>query len=480
MKDVSLKKNVILNVIKQVLSIAFPLITFPYVSRILLEDNYGKYSFGLSIANYVTILAALGIQSYAVREGARIRDNPPALNRLSCELYTVNLITTLLSYGALGVALLLWDKLRDYQILILVQCSSVIFTTLGANWVNSIFEDYEYMTKRYIFVKIVSLILIFAFVREREDYILYAAIIAASDILANLINIVYIRRYVRLRPVWNCRFFQHIRPILILFANILAVTIYANLAITLMGIFCTDAEVGIYSFSSKIYQIAKNLINAIIIVMIPRFSRYLGVGDMDAYNRLLKKTIRCIVAFMMPMIAGIIMLSQELILFLGGNNYLEGQLALKLMSLALIPASLGSIFFDGVLIANRKEKYCVISMLWGVGVNLSGNLLLIPRFGMTGSALAAIISELVSFGFAFWYSRGLCDRPLKLGKDYLSVAVGVAAVVLSCILVKGLQWGLLPTIAACVALSVAAYGVVLLVLRNSVCQMVLASVFKKR
>ena len=169
MKAKSLKLNAILNVFKQGCSILFPLITFPYVSRVLGSDGFGKYNFAFSVADYFIIFAALGISSYAIREGAKYREDKAITERFCCEVFTINVVATATSLVILLMVLAFAKSLSPYSSLILIISSQMILATIGADWINSIFEDYLYITLRYIVIQVFSMLLIFLFVKGESD-----------------------------------------------------------------------------------------------------------------------------------------------------------------------------------------------------------------------------------------------------------------------------------------------------------------------
>ena len=465
-EQVSLKKNAILNIIKQMLKIAFPLITFPYISRVLLEENLGKYNFSLSVISYFSMIAGLGINSYAIREGARIRSDRYKCNQLANELFTINLITTGISYFLLLLSGIIWTKLQSYTVLIAVQSLTILFTTIGVDWINGIYEDYEYMTKRYVFVKLVSLVFIFALVKNTTDYVLYAAIITGSEVLANILNIIYVRKYLVVTLTINPNFKKHILPLLVLFANAIAITIYTNADITMLGIYKRASIVGIYSVSSKVYQIAKSLINAIIVVTVPRLAAILGEGDVSSYNRLLERALKSISAFMIPLITGMFMLSKECVLLLGGRSFLNGNLAVKILSLALVPASINSVFFDGILIVNRKEKYCLIATVVSAVTNVMLNIYFIPKWSLYGASFTTLIAETIGCGLAIWFSRGGHSMRIQFDRDYKSVLVGCLAVVLICLATSPVENTII-RVGIAVLLSVCGYGLVMIIFKNA-------------
>lgn len=146
----SIKVNAILNVTKQLCKVVFPLITMPYVTRVLQASGYGKYNFSSSIVSYFILLAGLGISDYAIREGARIRDNKKKFQIFSEEVFTINILSTIASYMILFVFLLFSKKLLDYRLLIIVQSMSIILNTIGCDWINSVYEDYFYMQQETV------------------------------------------------------------------------------------------------------------------------------------------------------------------------------------------------------------------------------------------------------------------------------------------------------------------------------------------
>ena len=149
-KNKSIKVNAALNVTKQLCKVIFPLITMPYVTRVLQTSGYGKYNFGSSIVSYFILLAGLGISDYSIREGARVRDDKAKFQKFSEEVFTINLLSTIVSYAVLFALLLFSKKLLDYRLLIIVQSIPIILNTLGCDWVNSVYEDFFYITVRYI------------------------------------------------------------------------------------------------------------------------------------------------------------------------------------------------------------------------------------------------------------------------------------------------------------------------------------------
>lgn len=167
-KGKSLGKNAFLNGFKNVLNLLFPLLTFPYVSKILSVEGIGQYNFAQATVSYFSLIAGLGISSYAIREGAKYRDDRNKFDTFASEVLLCNTISTIIAYLLLAFCMLFVDKLKSYALLIWVFSIQIVFTTIGIEWLYSIYEEYEYITVRSIAFKIISIILIFMFVKDER------------------------------------------------------------------------------------------------------------------------------------------------------------------------------------------------------------------------------------------------------------------------------------------------------------------------
>ena len=162
MKVKSLKINVILNMIRTIMQLIFPLITFPYASRVLGTESLGKVNFTTSVISYFVLIASLGINSYAIREGASLRENRDKFEHFANEIFSINVISTFITYVLMFITFLLVPKFRGgYLILLLIQITNIAFTTLGVDWIYNIHEEYLYITIRSICVQLISMVALF-------------------------------------------------------------------------------------------------------------------------------------------------------------------------------------------------------------------------------------------------------------------------------------------------------------------------------
>ena len=424
--EMSVKKNALLNIIKQLCMIIFPMITFPFASRVLGKYYFGKINFGASIINYITLIAGLGITNYAIREGARIRDNHFKLQKMCNEIFSINLISTIIAYCILGLLIIFWEKLDGYTALLFIQSISVLFTTLGTDWVNSIFEDYFVITVRYIVCQTISILLMLIFVNSQEDYLLYALASVGSTILANGFNILYIRKKYKLYIKFTLRVnaHRHLRPILILFGTAVASLIYINSDITILGILKNENAVGIYSVSAKIYALVKQMLNAMLIVTIPQIANEVSHKNRKVINHRLEEILGDLLIIIVPACVGLFMLSKNIIILFSGKEYYNAYSSLQILSVALLFATIACFYINVILIPFRLEQKALVATVISAMVNIILNFILIPILGLNAAAITTVISEILMVIFGVGFSKKLICINVKR-EFYIGLANGL-------------------------------------------------------
>lgn len=465
MKQKSLGVNALLNGVKQCCSIIFPLITFPYISRVLGSNGYGKYSFSNSVTNYFILLAALGIYTYAIREGAKIRDDKKAITQFCSQVFSINVCSAAISLLLLFGMVLLLPKFSGYKAYIFIQSTAIVMAVIGTDWVNGIFEDYFYITVRYIAVQCICLLAMFVFVRQPEDIIPYCIISVLATNGGNLINVFYVRKYAQIRFTFNMDLKRHLVPLLILFVNSIAITIYVNSDITMLGFFESDAQVGVYSFASKIYNLLKQLINAVIVVSVPRIA-YIIKNKPKEYKVFINKIFIALNIILLPIIVGMFCMSDSMILLAGGEQYISGDIALKILSVATLFAIYASLFTNCVLIVNRQEKYCLNATVFSAIVNVGMNFVLMPLLGMIGAAITTVLAEFVNCVIQIHFSKPFFNwRTLKI-KPIISCVYGSAAIGIICMICNQIFESSLLKMISAVLISVMVYAGILIFMKN--------------
>ena len=201
MRQKSLKLNFIMNAILTMSQFIFPLITFPYVSRILFPEGTGKVSFATSVITYFAMFAQLGIPTYGIRACAQVRDDQEELTRTTQEIFIINMIMTVLAYTVFFVGLFTVPRLRQDKTLFLIVSTTLLFNAIGMEWLYKALEQYTYITVRSIIFKFIALIAMFVLIHEKSDYVIYGGISIFAASASNVFNFVYAHKYVGMCPV---------------------------------------------------------------------------------------------------------------------------------------------------------------------------------------------------------------------------------------------------------------------------------------
>lgn len=478
MKEKSLKLNAVLNITKQCMNLLFPLITFPYSSRILNADGIGKVNFALSIVSYFSLLAGLGIGKYATREAAKIRDDKFLLSKFTKEIVTINFTTTLISYLFFFIALFAVPRFSEYRALLCICSSTIIFSTFGMEWLYNAKEEYVYTTIRGMCFQVFSLVLLFTLVKTKDDYVKYASINVISSVGSNILNFINMRRLVDFRIKVKKEIKKHFRPILILFASSVAVSLYNELDKTMIGFLADDEQVGYYSASTKITKLVIALITAILTVISPRLSNYAETNK-EKFYELLEKTFNIILMLSLPFMFGLIVMSRPLTLLFCGENFEPSVRIMQVMSVIIFMIPLATFCSTQIFIPLRKDKYTFYPVLVGALVNAIFNVVLILKFGGLGAGIATIIAE-SSVTFASFVlvkkSEVSVKKLFKLFYQYLlaGIIMAVAVFLLGKIMPQNIAFIFVQILCGCVI-----YFSILIVFRNTYVNGVFETVQKR-
>lgn len=481
-KPKSLGVNAALNALRSGLSIIFPLITYPYALRVLHAEGIGRVNYASSIVSYFTMLASLGFANYATREGAKIRNDQERFNSFACEIFTLNLCSTALSVSLLIISLILVNGFHDYSGLILLLGSTIIFNTISLEWVNAVYEDFLFITVRTIATQLVSMSLLFLIVRSADDVYPYAMLTVITQIIVCVANYWYCRKYIHVRPVWGFDFARHLKPVLIFFANSIATTLYVNSDTTMLGWMEGDYYVGIYAASVKVYTVVKTMLSALYGVVVPRISFHIGQGDDSGVKDTYTKVFCNVLIVLLPSGAGLACIANEIMTFMGGEEYLAGTLTLQILSISLIGAILNGLVTYCLNIPTGRERMNAKATIYSACINIGLNLILIPLWKQNGAAVTTAISELFVFVYCFLHDRDVLDKYLDRHKTlhHLALAIlGMVTIALIGILIRFLPLHYLIRMMLIIILSVLAYGIELLIAGNELARDILNKVTSK-
>ena len=396
MSQRSIKKNSVYSIIKTGSSFIFPLITFPYISRVLLAENVGKINFGLSIVSYFNLLASLGITTYAIRECSAVRNDKTRLSKTASQIWSINIITTIVAYIALAFVLLCFRRLDNYRILIVIQSFSILATTLGADWLNSAMEDFKYITIRTFAFQCISLLLMFLFIHRPEDYLKYALVSLVSSAGASITNMWYRRRFCDVNFTKNINWRIHFAPIIYLFVTILAQTIFNSVDSTMLGLMHSDYEVGIYSAAHKITNIISQIVASLLWVIMPRMAYYFAEKKYDEVNKLLRKVLGFNLLLGLPCAVGCIVIADDVIRVAAGEAFKEATPVLQILMFGFAVSLVGGNFLgNAILLPSKQEKYYMIVCCITALVNVVGNYIFIPLYATKAAAGTTVVCSLL-------------------------------------------------------------------------------------
>ncbi len=464
----SLKKNAALNMTKNIMGLIFPLVTFPYVSRVLEPDGVGKVNFAHSIISYFSMIAALGINTYGVREAARLRNDKIKLTKFVKEILTINIISTLVAYCLLGFALICIPKFSDYRLLLVVCSGSILFATIGIDWLYTALEEFSYITIRSILFQMISIVLMFIFVRQKEDYLIYAGIGVVSSVGSNICNFIHARTFILFKEKIKKQIKKHMKPIFTLFAMSIAISIYTALDTTMLGFISGDEQVGFYTAATRINKIVVSVITAAVAVILPRLSYYLSQNDRSNFNELIEKALKIVILFSLPCAVGLCLVAKPVVLLFSGLQYEPAIVVMQVMNPIIIAISLSGFIGIQVFMPMGKERVTLLTVIVGAIVNFSLNMVLIPKYGALGAGIATVFAECIVTIVQLIYAHNLFEWN-KVFPHILQCVIATCfmSIVVYFFLKINLQFIL--QLLGSVLIGTISYGSALLLMRNQFC-----------
>ena len=391
----SLTTNSIYNVAYKMLNVLFPLITAAYIARVLYAAGVGKVAYAQNIVKYFEMIAALGIPNYGIREAAKVFDDKKQSCRLFSELFLINFISTticLLLYYALILNVPFFSGERSLYSVVGI---SIAFNYLNVDWFYQGREEFKYIAIRSFVVKLLSLVAIFVFVKEEQDYIIYALISCLAIGGNNIYNIINLRKF-GIKVVFDdLNLKKHINAVMVLLGSVIAIELYTLLDTTMIGFFCDSKAVAYYTNSMRLVKILITVVTAISGVLLPRLSYHHSLGEEEECGKIVSKVFSVLLFIFLPCEIGLILVSNQVIPILFGSSFLPACRTLKICSLLICVLGFSNLFGTQVLLTYDQEKKLLITTIAGAVSNICLNLVLIPRYQQNGAAVASVISETI-------------------------------------------------------------------------------------
>ena len=440
----SVKVNYILNLINTGTQMLFPLITFPYVCRVIEADGIGQINFFQSIISYISLFTCLGIPMYAIREIARNRSDVVQMNRTAMEILLLHSMLTLVGYAIVAILCLTVPQIQVNIPLFLILSLTIFFTAIGCEWFYQGIEDFKYITIRGLIIKTVSVVLLFIFVKSKTDLLYYGCYTVFGVLGGNIFNFFRLRKYIHRENIIfsELHIKRHIKPVLKVFSFSVVTSIYLQLNTVLLGFLKNALAVGYFAAATKVMQMLLTMSVCLGSVMMPRASHLIAENKEAEFNRLIQKSYDFTLAIALPMTIGLIFCAPSLITALCGVKFEHSILPSQIIAPIILMVAISNVF--GIQVLFPKGKINIVTLCCGIGAvaDLILNLCLIPFFSYIGTSIAYLGAEVATTVSMYFIGRRYIPI-IYFKKSHLTYALG-------CIVMAFVLYGLsllqLPTL----------------------------------
>lgn len=475
----TIKFNLFMNMLLTTSAFIFPLITFPYITRVLQPEGTGKIAFANSVISYFSMFALLGIPTYGIRACAQVRDDKDKLSKTAQEIWILNFITTIIASAAFVGALICVPRFREEHILMLVCSTTLILNLLAMEWLYKALECYSYITMRSLFFKVLAVLLMYLTVKSKGDYIKYAGISVLANTGYGLFNFINFKKYIIIKRYNHYNIKKHLKPVLVFFAMSVATTIYTNLDTTMLGFMKGDIEVGYYDVAIKIKVILVNLVTSLGVVLLPRISYYVEKKMEKEFWAVSEKALEFVFAIAIPLIVSFIIMAPSCILLLSGADYLPSITPMRIIMPTLILIGMSNIFGIQILVPLGKEKYVLYSEIAGAATNVIFNMMFIPRYGAAGAALGTLIAEAVVLAVQIGVMKEISFMLIKKVQFFRIGGATVGAGMVLLVLYENLKLPIFLLLTVCFGVFFMVYGILLLIMKERIAVEVVGNILSR-
>ncbi|RGN05373.1 flippase [Segatella copri] len=437
----SIKRNFLYSSFLTVANYIFPLLTFPYVSRVLGVEAIGKYNFTDNIIQIFIIVSMLGIETIGVREIAQNKTDQDKLNKSFTALLLFNAITTLIAILVLFAAIFIVPKFADYKDLLLVGSLKLFSMFLLIDWFYKGIEDFKFITQRTVIIRTLFVVSVFAFVRSPQDCLLYYFLIVFSITINAIVNLLYARKIISFSfDVATIR--RIVKPILILGGYSILAWLYNSFSMSYLGFVSTDEQVGYYATASKFYNIFLSVLSAFAAVMLPRLSLLVSEHQTASFQRLITKSFNVVLTITVPFAIYAIFYAPDIVRLVAGNGYDGAVVPMRLIMPLIIIVGIEQILIIQILMPLKRDKEVLINTIWGAVTGLVLNVLLVPSYLCVGAAISWLVSEMVVMFSAIYFIRKRTEIRLavNLGKRIVPIIMITLVTYLSGFVLSGLNY----------------------------------------
>ena len=466
MKIHSVKYNFIMNAILTVAGIIFSLITFSYISRVLLVEGSGKVAFATSVVTYFTMFASLGIPTYGVRACAIVRDNKEKLSKTVQELLIISGGTTLLTYIVFGISLFVIPEFAQERTLLLIVGLGIGLNTIGVQWLYNALEQYSYITTCSILFKVIGMILMFLLVKESSDYQIYGGVYVIASFGSYVLNFICLRKFVTFQKTGTYQFKQHLKHIMVFFAMSAGASIYLNLDVVMLRFLQSNEAVGYYNAGIKVKTVLVTCVTSLGTVLLPRLSYYIETADKKAFQLMVGKAFRFVFVAASAVTVYFSIFARESILLLSGEAFLPAVGPMMILMPTVLLIGLSNVTGIQILTPNGREREVMYSIWGGAILDFVLNLIVIPKFSANGAALSTLLAEGMVLLLQCWFLRDVLWSYIRQVQCWKIVIALAVASVMTIPVKIWIDSGVFVTLLVSAIVFFGGYAVVLLLLKE--------------
>lgn len=390
----SLKKNFIYSSILTCANYIFPLITYPYVSRVLGVTNIGICNFVDSIINYFILFSMMGVGAVGIREIAGSMNEPQRQSRVFSSLLALNGITTVIMLVVLFVSIYIIPELYEYRKLMYIGAAKLVANLFLVEWYFKGTENFKYITNRTILVKCIYVAAVFLFVKDSSDYSIYFLLLSLMVIVNAGINFLYACTKVKLTTK-GLMIRPFIKPFIIMGVYMLLTSMYTSFNVAYLGFACSPEQVGYYTTATKIFSIILSLYTAFTGVMLPRMSALYAEGNLSEFKRLIDKSLDLLLSMSVPAVLFTMLYAPEIILLISGKGYEGAYIPARIIMPLILIIGYEQILVLQVLLPAKKDKAVLRNSILGAIVGVLLNVIIVKNMQSIGSAITWLLSEVV-------------------------------------------------------------------------------------
>ena len=476
----SVKVNYILNLINTGTQMLFPLITFPYVCRVIEADGIGQINFFQSIISYISLFTCLGIPMYAIREIARDRSDVVKMNRTAMEILLLHSMLTLVGYAIVAILCLTVPQIQVNIPLFLILSLTIFFTAIGCEWFYQGIEDFKYITIRGLIIKTVSVVLLFIFVKSKTDLLYYGCYTVFGVLGGNIFNFFRLRKYIHRENIIfsELHIKRHVKPVLKVFSFSVVTSIYLQLNTVLLGFLKNALAVGYFAAATKVMQMLLTMSACLGSVMMPRASHLIAENKEDEFSRLIQKSYDFTLAIALPMTIGLIFCAPSLITALCGVKFEHSILPSQIIAPIILMVAISNVF--GIQVLFPKGKINIVTLCCGIGAvaDLILNLCLIPFFSYIGTSIAYLGAE-VATTVSMYFIGSKYIPILYFKKSHLTYALGCIVMAFALYGISLLQLPTLTSLWVQGCCGVLTYFIILCISKDEMLIQILSKIKKK-